>query len=83
VPGHSDEKATIVTKISGPKLLRVGHKGVKILLEAPVIEGLESSGIIKVLALRVGGIGMLAEDTQLQGIGPPVSVAAYNQYFEP
>jgi hypothetical protein len=31
VPGHSDEKATIVAKISGPKLLRVGHKGVKIL----------------------------------------------------
>jgi hypothetical protein len=36
--------ATIVAKISGPKLLRVGHKGVKILLEAPVIEGLEGPG---------------------------------------
>jgi catalase (peroxidase I) len=41
-----DYAAAIVAKISGPKLLRVGHKGVKILLEAPVIEGLEGSGII-------------------------------------
>lgn len=65
MPSHSDEQTTIMTKVSGPELLRVGHKGVEVLLEAPVIEGLKSSGIIKVLVLRVGGIGMLAENTQL------------------
>lgn len=64
-----------MTKVSGPELLRVGHKGVEVFLEAPVIEGLKSRGIIKVLAVRVGGISMLAENTQLQGIRPPVSVA--------
>lgn len=84
MPGHSDEETTIVTKVSGPELLRVCHQGVEVLLEAPVIEGLKSSGIVKVLALRVGGISMLAQNTQLQGVRPPVSVAgAENQYLEP
>lgn len=64
-----------MTKVSWPELLRVGHKGVEVLLQAPVIEGLKSSGIIKVLALGVGSISMLAENTQLQCVGPPVSVA--------
>lgn len=75
MPGHADEETTIMTKVGRPELLRVSHKGVEVLLEAPVIEGLKSRGIIKVLALRVCGISMLAKNTQLQGIRPPVSVA--------
>jgi hypothetical protein len=82
MPGHTNKKTTIMTKVSGPEVLRVGHKGVEVLLEAPVIESIKSSGIIKVLALGVGGIGMLTENTQLQSIWPPVSVARQNQYFE-
>lgn len=47
----------------------------EILLQPPVVEGLERGGIIKILILRVGGIGVLAKDIQLQGIRPPVGVA--------
>lgn len=48
----------------------------EILLEAPVIKSFEGGGIIKIFVMGIGGIGMLAKDTQLQGIGPPVGVAA-------
>lgn len=64
-----------MAEVSGPELLRVGHQGMEILLETPVVKSLESRGIIKILALRVGGFSVLAEDIQLQGVWPPVSVA--------
>jgi hypothetical protein len=68
-----------MAEISRPDIVGAGHESMEILLEAPVVEGLESSGIIEILALGICGIGVLAEDAELQGIRPPVSVSVYNQ----
>ena len=76
VPRHPNEETSIMTEIRRPEVLGVGHERMEILLEAPVVECLERGGIIKILVLRVGGIRVLAEDIELQGIGPPVGVAA-------
>jgi hypothetical protein len=64
-----------MTKVSGPELLGVCHESIEILFETPIVESFEGGSIIKVLALRIGGISVLAKDTQLQVLGPPVMVA--------
>lgn len=83
MPGHTDEKATIMAEISRPDIVRARHKSMEILLKTPVVEGLESRGIIEILALGICDIRVLAEDAKLQGIRPPVSIPVYNQRHEP
>lgn len=75
MPRHADEQTAVVAEVRGPELLRVCHERIEILLETPVVESLEGSSIVKILALGVGGFSVLAEDIQLQGVWPPVSVA--------
>ena len=75
VPGHAHEQAAVVAKVGGPPVLRVGHEGGDVLLEAVVVEALEGGGIVEVLDLRVGDARVLAQDVDLEVIGPPVAVA--------
>lgn len=71
MPTHTDEETSIVTKVSGPPILGVGHKVMKILLEGIVVERLEGRSIVKVGAVGIAGGVVLAEDVELDSIGPP------------
>lgn len=72
VPGHSNEEAAIVAEISWPQVLRIGHEGGQISLKSLVVESLEGSSIVKVLTEGVGDGSVLAEDVELDRLGPPV-----------
>jgi hypothetical protein len=74
VPGHTDEQTAVVTKVGRPPVLRIGHQGMQILLQPLVVEGLEGLRIVEVLVHGVGDFGVLAQDVELQLIGPPVCV---------
>lgn len=75
VPGHADEETAVVTKVGGPPVLGVGHEGVEVLLEGIVVEGLEGGGIVKVGTEGVAGGVVLAENVELDSIGPPGGVS--------
>jgi hypothetical protein len=47
---------------------------VKILLEGIVIKALEGLGIVKLLGQRVGSLGVLTQDVELQVLWPPVTI---------
>lgn len=55
--------------------MRVCHQVVQVLLKTIVVQALESRRIVEVLGHRIGDAGVLAEDVQLEVIGPPVAVA--------
>ena len=75
VPRHTDKQTTVVAEISRPEVLGVGHQVIQILLEGIVVKALEGRGIVEVLAHGVGSLGVLAQNVQLEAIGPPVTVA--------
>jgi len=74
VPCHTDEEAAVVTEISRPPVLGIGHEISEILLEAFIVEALESSGIVEVRIKGVGDGSVLTEDVELELLGPPVVV---------
>jgi hypothetical protein len=75
VPSHSDEETTVVTKVGWPPILGVGHHGGDVLLQALVVNGLEGGEVVKILAEGVCDGGVLAENVELDGLGPPVGVS--------
>lgn len=74
VPAHADKETTVVSEIRGPPVLGVGHEVVEVLFEGIVVEGLEGGGIVKVWAEGVVGGVVLAEDVELDGVGPPAII---------
>lgn len=75
VPCHTDEETTVVTEVSGPPILGVGHDGRNVLLESSIVKALEGLGVVEVLAERIGGRVVLTEDVQAELLWPPVTVA--------
>lgn len=75
VPCHANQQTAIVAKVGGPPILGVGHEVVEVFLEGGVVEGLEGLGIVKVLAERIGGNAILAQNVELEIVGPPVGVS--------
>lgn len=64
-----------MTKVRRPPVLGVGHHGRQILLQRRIVQALEGLSIVEVLLQRVGDCGVLAQDVELQLVGPPVLVA--------
>ena len=75
VPSHANEEGAIVSPVSGPPVLGVGHQGGEVLLDRSQVEGLEFRSVIEVLAHGVGHAGMHAEDAEVELVGPPIGVA--------
>ncbi|CRK39328.1 hypothetical protein BN1708_001577 [Verticillium longisporum] len=75
VPRHANEETSVVTKVGGPPVLRVGHEVLEVLLDGIVVEAVEGSSVVKVVAEGVRDICVLTENVELQSIGPPVTVA--------
>lgn len=78
MPTHTDEETAIVTEVSRPPVLGVGHEVMEILLEGIVVESLEGRGIVKVGAVGVARRVVLAEDVELDSVGPPGEAAVSN-----
>ena len=64
-----------MAEICWPPLLGVGHDLVQILLDSIVVKALERLAVVETLVERVGDGGMLAEDVDLELVGPPIEVA--------
>ena len=74
VPRHADEEAAVVAVVGGPPVLRVGHQGVDVGRQGVEVEAVELSGVVEVLAERIGTWMVLAEDPQVEAVWPPVLV---------
>ena len=74
VPCHADHQSAVVTPVSGPPLLRVGHQLGKVFLDRSQVELLEFFGVIEIGIHRVGSRRVLVQDVQVQLIGPPIAV---------
>lgn len=74
VPGHADEQTAVVTEIGRPPVLRIRHDGTKVLLDGLIVEAVECFGIVEVGTKWVRHVGVLAEDVELEPLGPPVAV---------
>ena len=75
VPRHANKQPAIVAKVGRPPVLRVRHQGSQVRLERIVVERIEGGRVVKVRAQRIRDVGVLAEDVELQRVGPPVAVA--------
>jgi len=60
--------------IGRPPFLRVRHQGTEVLDHGIQVEALEFFSIIELLAHRIGQEGVLAQDSQVQLIRPPVPI---------
>ncbi len=74
VPRHADEEPAVVAVVGGPPVLRVGHQRVDVGRQGVEVEAVELRGVIEVLTQRVGTGMVLAQDPQVQTVGPPVLV---------
>src|SRR5208282_2059821 len=74
VPGHTNEKPTVVAKVGRPPILRVRHQGIEVLDHGIEVELLEFLSIVKLLVHRIGQAGVPVEDLQVELIRPPVRI---------
>ena len=74
MPGHSHKERPVMPVIRRPPGLRHGHQREDILLQRCQIELLERLGVIEARIHRVGFGGLLAQDPQVQLIGPPIII---------
>lgn len=63
-----------MAKVGRPPVLRVGHQGSEVLLEALIVELLELLGVVEVGAEGVLSGVMLAQDVYPELVWPPVCV---------
>ena len=71
----ADKETTVMTKVGRPPFLGVGHDGIDVLLEGLVVDRFKGLGIVEVSAKWIGDGSLLAENIELQRIGPPVTVS--------
>jgi len=65
-----------MAEVCRPPVLRVGHQVGQVLLQLVVVQALELLSIAEVLAVRVGDIGVLAQDVETEVIRPPRGMSA-------
>lgn len=64
-------------EVGRPPGLGIGHDRTDILLQRLVVDALERSGIVEVLAEGVRHVGVLPKDVELEGIGPPGTLSEH------
>ena len=75
MPSESDEEAAVVTKVRWPPVLGIGHEVDEVLFDSGKIERFEFLSVIKILPHRIGEVGVLAENIEVEVIRPPVPIA--------
>ena len=74
VPGHADEEGAVVTVVSRPPFLGVGHEHLEVLAQGFEVELLEFFGVVEGRTHRVTLHVVLMEDAQVELVRPPVAV---------
>ena len=74
MPGHAHKEGAVMPVIRRPPGLRHGHQRKKVVLQRLQVQLLESFGIAEARVHRVGLGGLLAQDAQVQLIGPPIII---------
>ena len=74
MPRHADEEPAVVAVVGRPPVLRVGHQRVDVGRQGVEVEAVELRRVVEVRSQRVGPGMVLAEDPQVQAVGPPVLV---------
>ena len=75
VPGHANEKRTVMTVVSGPPVLRVGHQGLEVFNDGVEVQCFEFLCVVERFTQRIGERVLGVQDFQVQLIRPPVGVA--------
>ena len=74
MPGHTHKERPIMPVIRRPPGLRHRHQRKNVILQRLQVELLERLSIAEARIHRVGFGGLLAEDAQIQLIGPPIII---------
>ncbi len=74
VPGHADEKRSVVPEVGWPPGLRRRHQLLDVLLQRIEIEGLELGGVVERRPHGIASGRVLVQNLQVQLVRPPVSV---------
>ncbi len=74
VPCHADEERPVVSVVSRPPVLRVGHQRVDVGGQSIEVDAVELCGVVEVLPHRIGLGMVLAKHPEVQAVGPPVVV---------
>ncbi len=74
MPGHSDEKTSIMAVIGWPPGLAIGHEVGEVTFHSLIIETFKLSGIIKASAVRARLGAVLVKDVDRKLVGPPVAI---------
>ena len=76
MPGHTHKERPVMAVIRRPPGLRHRHQRENVILQRLQVELLERLGIAEARIHRVGFGGLLAQDAQIQLIGPPIIIGA-------
>ena len=76
VPGHPDHQRAVVAVVGRPPVLRGRQHLGDVGLDRVEVEGLELRRVVEVVAHRVGLVGVLGEDPEVEAVRPPAGVAA-------
>ena len=74
VPRHADEEGAVVAVVGRPPFLGVRHDGAEVCLNRGEVNRCELSGVVKVLAHRVGLGRILLQNPQVELLRPPVII---------
>ena len=74
MPGHAHKEGPVMAVIRRPPGLRHGHQRKNVILQRLQVELLERLSIAEARIHRVGFGGLLAQDAQIQLIGPPIII---------
>jgi hypothetical protein len=74
MPGHSDHQPAVVTEVSWPPILRVGHQRAQVLDHPIEVEGLELLRVIEIPVHRIGQAGVSMENLEVEHVRPPVAI---------
>ena len=74
MPRHPDEERPVVAVVRGPPVLRIRHQGMEVLDHCVELDALECLGVVERLAHGAGQLRVLAQDIQVQSVGPPICV---------
>jgi hypothetical protein len=79
MPGHADEEGAVVAVVRRPPGLAVGHQGVQVTFDRIIVQGLESLGVVEVVAHGIAVDPLLMQNLQRKLVGPPITVGASQQ----
>ena len=74
VPGHTDEKGTVVAVVGRPPGLGGRHQRGDVFFDGREVEGLKGFGVVKILIHRIALRRVLMKDLEVELVRPPIAI---------